>query len=150
MVAIADTPGPLIATTRMFTSKPNFAGEIDVQSTKEWLAGLGDPENISITLETPGKFGKGVMAISSMWDSYGVLRATLVCEGYRHHRIPPQRWQKAMMPSCKKGETKSAALARAKQLWPRETWLASAASRVPHDGIVDAALIAEYSRIKKM
>jgi hypothetical protein len=49
-----------------------------------------------------------------------------------------------------KGDTKPAALAKAKQLWPEETFLASARSTKPHEGIVDAYLIAEYGRMKNL
>lgn len=109
-----------------------------------------DRAEISAILETPGKFAKGVQAISSMWDSYGAIRAVLECLGIRHHRIPPQRWQKAIIPNCAKGDTKPAALARARQLWPSENWLATARSTKPHEGMIDAALIAEYGRISNL
>jgi hypothetical protein len=59
-------------------------------------------------------------------------------------------WQKVMLPGCAKGDTKPAALARARQLWPAESWLASPRCSKPHDGMIDAALIAEYGRIKNL
>jgi hypothetical protein len=61
----------------------------------------------------------------------------------------PQAWQRVMLPNCAKGDTKPAALAKAKQLWPAETWLATNRSTKPHDGLVDAALIAEFGRTMK-
>jgi hypothetical protein len=42
------------------------------------------------------------------------------------------------------GQTKVFALRKANILWPEQKWLATARSYVPHDGIVDAALIAQY------
>jgi len=38
------------------------------------------------------------------------------------------------------------AAALAKRLWPEETFLASKRSKIPHSGMVDAALVAEFYR----
>ena len=100
----------------------------------------------SVIIETPGKFAKGVQAISSMWDSYGATRGVLEALKIRHHRIAPITWQKVMIPNCAKGDTKPAAKARVGQLWPDEKWLATPRSTKPHEGLIDAALIAEYGR----
>jgi len=35
-------------------------------------------------------------------------------------------------------------LSRARQLWPDESFLATAKSKKPHEGLIDAALIAYY------
>ena len=43
-----------------------------------------------------------------------------------------------------KGMTKVAALAVANKLWPQQRWIATNKSKVPHDGMIDAALIAHY------
>lgn len=123
--------------------------EIDASAVAKWMGELsiGFPdERLTVILETPGKFSKGVQAISSMWDSYGALRAICEVLVLRHHRITPQAWQKVMLPGCKKGDTKPAALQKAKQLWPEEAFLATARSTKPHEGLIDAALIAEYGR----
>jgi hypothetical protein len=139
--------GPSIIKSWTMPTRGKATGnEVDA----EMLASFFDNwmrDEYSVVLETPGKFAKGVQAISSMWDSYGATRAVLECRGCRHHRIPPQRWQKVMIPNCAKGDTKPAALARARQLWPTMDWAATPRSVKPHEGLVDAALIAEYARI---
>ncbi len=106
--------------------------------------------DVTVILETPGKYSPGVMALCSMWDSYGVLRAICEVKGIRHHRITPQQWQKVMLPGCQNGQTKPFAASVARRLWPAETWLATPRSTIPHDGLIDAALIAEYGRIKQL
>lgn len=105
-----------------------------------------DRETITVILETPGKHAKGVLSLCSMWDSFGCIRGILESRGIRHHRIDSQIWQKAMLGKLAKGQTKPAAYARARQLWPDENWLATPRSKTPHDGLIDAALIAEYAR----
>lgn len=126
--------------------------EIDACAVKDWIEALQARFDMTadVILETPGKFSKGVQAISSMWDSYGALRAVCEVMGLRHHRITPQQWQKVMLVGCKKGDTKPAALQRAKQLWPDEDFLPTARSSKPHEGLIDAALIAEYGRLARL
>ena len=53
-------------------------------------------------------------------------------------------WQRALLGKVPKGGTKVAALAKARELWPSESWIAPGC-RTPHPGYVDAALIAYYT-----
>lgn len=147
IVAVQDQQ--IIGQTTMPTRGKTKGNEVDAHEVARFLS-QWEPQHITVILETPGKFAKGVQAISSMWDSYGATRAVLECGGYRHHRIPPQRWQKAMLPNCKKGDTKPAALARVRQLWPAMDWRATERSTKPHEGLIDAALIAEYGRLANL
>lgn len=150
IVAISDHPGPPIAMIPMPTRGKSKGNEVDAAALIEWMHMIGPLDRITVTLETPGKHSPGAQALCSMWDSYGAIRGVLESHRIRHHRITPQSWQKVMLVGCAKGDTKPAALAKAKQLWPDETWLASRRCTKPHDGLVDAALIAEYSRIKNL
>ena len=45
-----------------------------------------------------------------------------------------------------KGMTKQIALAKAKELAPDENWLKNQRCRKPHDGMVDAFLVARFYR----
>lgn len=151
LVALGENPGPPISAVPMPTRGKTKGNEVDARAIYEWLLSLDTAfDRMSVTLETPGKYSPGVQALCSMWDSYGAIRAVLECRDIRHHRKAPQAWQKVMLIGCKKGDTKPAALARVRQLWPAERWLASPRCSKPHDGMIDAALIAEYSRILKL
>jgi hypothetical protein len=57
-------------------------------------------------------------------------------------------WQPMLLGRVPKGQTKTYALKAAAGLWPYECWLASTRCTTPHDGMVDAALIAQYARLK--
>ncbi len=103
-----------------------------------------------IAYERPGG-SKSVKAAVSMADSFARMDAVMIIRTYRRDPITPQKWQKMFwtkpkMPKGVKFDTKAAALKVARQLWPEQNWLASSRCRVPHDGLVDAALIAEYCR----
>jgi hypothetical protein len=149
LVALSDHPGPPIAMMPMPTRGKAKGNEVDGAAIWSFFSDY-PPSAYTVILETPGKHSPGVQALCSMWDSYGCIRGILESRGIRHHRITPQSWQKVMMPGCAKGDTKPAALAKASQLWPNESWMASPRCSKPHGGLIDAALIAEYGRIKNL
>ena len=124
--------------------------EVDCRAVTDWLSDICAFDCMSVLLETPGKHSPGTNALCSMWDSYGSIRSILETRGIRHHRIAPQTWQSSMLGKIAKGHTKPAALSKARQLWPQENFFASSRCRTPHDGIIDAALIAEYGRLKNL
>lgn len=70
--------------------------------------------------------------------------------GVLHHIFPnallvlPRVWQKALWNPSGEKNPKKRSLEAAKIYWPKMDWLASKRSRIPHDGLVDAALIARY------
>ena len=151
LVALSDQAGlPPIASAVMPTRGKAKGNEVDALAVYEWLGSIAPLVDLTVILETPGKHSPGAQALCSMWDSYGAIRGVLESRRIRHHRITPQAWQKVMLPGCAKGDTKPAALAKARQLWPGETWLASPRCSTPHSGLIDAALIAEYARIKNL
>ena len=136
----------IVSVLPMPTLKARKGNEIDVQAVWQWLDSLGR-DKLTVTIEEPGG-SKSANACASMAGSFHALRAICVLKGLRWHRITPQAWQKEMLPGCKAGDTKPRALALARQLWPHEAFLASERCKVPHDGIIDSALIGEWSRRK--
>jgi hypothetical protein len=60
--------------------------------------------------------------------------------------VPPQAWTGALHKKAPMtfANPKESSLYVARQLWPDQNFLATERSRVPHDGVVDAALIAYY------
>jgi len=94
---------------------------------------------------------RNVSAAVSMQDSFARIESVLILECLRREPITPQKWQKMFWkkPKMAKGQkfdTKAAALKVAKQLWPEQNWLRTSKCTKAHDGMVDAALIAEYCR----
>lgn len=146
IVALSPVAGcaPILSAP-MPVQRARRGNEIDVREVGELLRDheLNRPEAVSVIIEEPVG-SQSAHAAASMAGSFHALRGFLETSGFRWHRITPQSWQRVMIPG--KGDTKARALEAARRLWPAETWLASDRSRVPHDGIIDAALIAEFGR----
>jgi hypothetical protein len=89
-----------------------------------------------------------------MTYSYAATEALVVAHSFDYQTVRAIEWQrhfwtKPKMPKGMKFDTKAAALNQAEQLWSGNDWTATERSRKPHDGMIDAALIAEYARTKK-
>ncbi len=119
-------------------------------------------------------FGAGANSNFQFGWINGAVETTLICLSIPFTKVGPKKWQKEMwegvrpvlIPSFekkKKGvsavqkrnkdgspkyktDTKATSLLAAKRLFPNENFLATARSKVPHDGIVDAILMGEYCR----
>jgi hypothetical protein len=103
----------------------------------------------------------------------GAIEAVLITLALPYTRVQAKRWQKEMWEGVrpvtiasmekKKGQpatqkldkkgnpkfkvdTKATSLIAAQRLFPDQSFLATARSKKPHDGIVDAILIGEYCR----
>lgn len=61
--------------------------------------------------------------------------------------VNPLTWQAMMTKGHPSKDPKQRALAAAKIYWPKMDWLATPRCKTPHDGMVDAALIAQFLRL---
>lgn len=76
---------------------------------------------------------------------FGLWLGMLAALEIPHTVVQAQRWHKAMCKGVPGKDTKARALVVARRLWPSETFVPPGC-KVPHDGLVDAALIAEWGR----
>lgn len=87
---------------------------------------------------------KSIMAVALSAGAWlGMLGERVVTD--RLYLVPPRTWQ-ALLGPVPKGETKARAELLARGLWGQDPRLMH--SRGFHDGLVDAALIAEWLRQK--
>lgn len=86
---------------------------------------------------------QGVSSIFTTGESYGCLRATLVCCNIPYITPLPSRWLKSTLTGVP-GDGKGRNIAAAKRLFPSLD-LTPGRRRKPHDGIADAALLAYYA-----
>jgi hypothetical protein len=90
-------------------------------------------------------------ALRSMAYGCGLIEGMLIARRYRHAIVGARRWQKEILGGLVAGETKPAALSAARRLWPNlDFWAIPDGCRKLHDGIIDAALLAEYARRKNL
>jgi hypothetical protein len=144
LCAIRNTDSAVIGYTKMFTEQVGPKEEIDVKRLLQWVSNYGAGP-LTICVEEPLKHAKNSQAMRSMSISFGQIDGSLRAVGLTPKRIQVKDWQTEMLgKKVPTGQTKVFALRKANILWPEQKWLASARSYVPHDGIVDAALIAQY------
>ena len=147
-VVVLSASGAIVRTEVMPVNKIGKGRMIDIT---ELARILNDYPVATVICEEASKHSPGKMALCSTWFTYGQIVAMLKLHLHRYQTITPQTWQRVFWTKSKVADgqsydTKSAALEAAKKLWPEQDWLASARSSKPHDGMVDAALIAEFGR----
>ena len=134
--------GRILDVLRMPNTK--FAGlrEIDPEALLKWLKVWKDP---LVAIEEPLYYAATLQSMRSMSISFGKLIGMCSAADIPYVRVQVPEWHKNMLGSkVPKGLTKDYALAKARLLWPTQNWCVGK-SKVPHDGIVDAALIGKYA-----
>tara|TARA_R100000664_G_scaffold34244_2_gene55673 strand:+ start:2086 stop:2583 length:498 start_codon:yes stop_codon:yes gene_type:complete len=140
--AIAKFDGSLIAKTAMPTKWVHKKREVDTIKIKEWLLDFNTP--FLIAVEEPLAHAKSSQAVRSMALSFGKIIGMAETNQYDVLRVSVHKWQKSMLGYRPKGKTKETALSVAESIAPEESWLKNKRCRRPHDGMVDAFLIARY------
>ena len=144
LCAIAQFDGSLIGKIAMPCQQRSKKREIDIRKIHEWLVDFNTP--FVLAIEEPLAHAKSSQAVRSMAISFGKLLGMAECKKYVVARVSVHKWQKAMLGYMPKGQTKQAALNKAQAMEPSENWLKNKRCRTPHDGIIDAFLIAHYYR----
>jgi len=151
LVAISSAHGSIIGMTTMPSVKHKSRNEVNVRAVHLWLSEVtgGNLSNADYVIEEPNN-SRTPSTAYSVASSFHSLRGFFETKMLRYSRITPQSWQKYMLGKVPKGETKAYALAKANEIWPDERWLATPRCKTPHEGLVDAALIAFYAREKEL
>lgn len=92
--------------------------------------------------------GQGVVSIFNYGEHFGCLQGILLANKISYTLISPRTWQKHMILPSKETDPKKKALATANRVFKKNKWdwLPSKRHKIPHDGMIDSALIAEYCR----
>lgn len=144
LCAISSFDGSVIDHIKMPVEKIGDKPEVYIKGVLYWLAQFS-PLSTSVAIEEPLRHAKSSQAMRSMSISFGKIIGLCETIEYPTYRIQVKEWQDVELGKrLAKGQTKVVALAKARQHWPDENWLATSKSKVPHDGIVDSALIARY------
>jgi len=134
--------------------------EIDITALAEIFKQYNTTYEISVVgiEDVHSIFGAGAKANFQFGRCLGLLEGMTIANGLRWIKVAPKAWQKEMWEGVSvikkkskgkmKTDTKATSLVAAQRLFPGEKFLGSERSRVAHDGIVDALLIAEHCRRK--
>lgn len=123
---------------------------IDVQRVVDYVNSRKEKlGQVFVALEEPLHAAGSSQSLRSMSISFGQIYGALSVLGFYVKPIEVGAWQNRMLPRGPKGTTKVRALKRASEEWPEENWI-PVRCRTPHDGVVDAALIAKYYQINHL
>jgi crossover junction endodeoxyribonuclease RuvC len=92
---------------------------------------------------------QGVVSMFNYGSHFGSLVGILSTLGAVYTLVPPQTWTSKLHTGYD-GSSKEKSLKLAKDIFPGEEFLISERSKKPHEGLIDAALIAEFGRRKYM
>ena len=85
---------------------------------------------------------QGIAAMFNFGTGWGLVRGICAGLGLSYELVRPQEWQGEML----KGQPDGSEYLVASRIWPDTEWRASERCKNFHDGLVDAALIAEHGR----
>ena len=142
LCALCPESGALLDHRVMPTREHYGKNEPDTEAVLRWLSGF---DCRTIAIEDPPFHAPSASSLRSMTLCFGLLHGALEAAGFTVARVTVKQWQDAMLGKKRvSGTTKQIALKVASGLWPHADWRATAKSTTPHDGIIDAALIARY------
>jgi len=120
---------------------PYDGSDLDVRKMYEELRDNGPSDRLFIETPMIRSAQQGALVIGA---NYGRILAVLTLLDIPVRQVTPATWTKKMLPGHK-GADKGPHIALCKQLFP-SLELVMPGCRKAHDGIADAALIAEYGR----
>lgn len=152
---IVELRGSQLDKSIMPTISPGKGRKIDLADLKLmatfWKVAIDHDREVHAILENPGGHAPSAAGLRSMTYSFAVAEMLLVAFAIPYTIVRAQTWQREFWkrPQLAKGvkfDNKGAALAAARRIWPAEDWTKSERATKPHDGMVDAALLAEWGR----
>lgn len=153
-----DQDGMLV--DRIATPRIGSTGPVDLAIEYRFCFEMRNknPDKIVFLIEdVHALYGVSTSSTSSLMENKGQLTGmfftlSMIYKNSSLHFIAPKTWQKTVWSHsdkvmlANKVDTKKTSLACAKRLWPGDSFLKNDRCKVPHDGIVDAMLIAEAGR----
>lgn len=139
---------------------PKIGDDIDGNALYAIIEGIKDKFDPVIIIEdVHSVFGASAKANWQFGFVCGLIRAMVIAHKLPFHMIQPKDWQKVVWsnddkvykpkkPDQKRPQldTKATSLKAAVRLYPNYDFRATERSKIPHDGIVDALLMATAAR----
>ena len=111
-----------------------------------WLRSFDEPRVVALEIQQAMP-GQGGSSSFQNGRGFGALEMAMEAEAVQLHEVRPQAWQKVMLAGTPADmDSKDRAAMVAQRLWPALDLRASPRCKGPHDGVVDALLLAEWMR----
>lgn len=125
----------------------------DMAYLSDWLIDCIEQYPVRVILEKVSAMpGQGVTSMFTFGEQYGMIQGVLASVRAPFEMVRPQEWMRAIGLPLGIKEPPRARFARqaaiAARLYPGHSFLASDRCKVPHSGMVAAALIAHYGRLR--
>jgi len=129
---------------------PLIGNEVDLKELRNILTTY--PLTITAIENVHSIMGSSSKANFQFGRVFGMLESMVSTLDLKYILVNPKEWQKTAwmgVPVQKKqgkngNDTKATSLLAVKRLFPKESFLATSRSSVPHDGLIDATLIAYW------
>lgn len=149
---LLDKSGTIAYKTPIFINDSN---EYDLDRINKYIYDYKDYIFKAGLEEVHSIFGTTKSTAFKMGFGLGILKGIFVANNLDTLFPAPKEWQNVVWEeivyekgSKKTKDTKATSLVNANRIFPEETFLSSSRSSNPHDGLVDAALIAYYIKLK--
>jgi hypothetical protein len=142
-IAILTKSGDLMLATPM----PKTANEVSIKDLTALLKSVADHKCLAFVEQAQAMPKNGVVGMFRYGVGFGSVLGCLGALGVSYVLIRPRTWQGMMHKGTDADvHPKKRSLLVAERLFPERNFLASPRCKKPHDGMIDAALIAEYGR----
>lgn len=131
---------------------PLHAGEIDIPELHRLVRDHANDIRVAYIERVHAMPKNGKLALFSLGKSYGIVLAIVLMNGIPLVEVRPQEWQRVMHEGVAVHRrqagltTKDVSRIAFARLFPGVDARKTAKCSVQHDGLVEAALIAEYGR----
>ena len=125
---------------------PTLGTKYSPKDTFNLIKELNEKGNVFAFMEKVSAFpGQSSKSMFSYGQHVGGIEMILIALNIPYEMVPPKTWQKTMFSGTEaKQNPKVRALASASRLAPTFDFKASERSKNPHDGMIDAYLIATF------
>jgi len=122
---------------------PTTEDGIDIESLNDLIKKGRRFTRIAYLEKVAARPGQGVVSMFTFGKVFGATHALLIANGYTVVLVTPQKWMKIMHIGFD-GDTKQKSRNAFEKIFPGKKMLATERSRVPHEGMIEASLIAVY------
>lgn len=130
----------------MIESMPLVAGELDLPTLVRWVQANRSSIELAVVEKAQAMPKQGVSSMFNYGVGYGMILGILSALGVPYELVPPQRWSKVMHAGISKDlDTKERSALAVSRIFPGIDFRSSSRCKKPHEGMVDAALIAEWA-----